>query len=179
VIFEATTIPGAFLVRPSRFEDERGFFARTWSREEFEAQGLAGGLDHVSVSWNRRRGTLRGMHVQAAPFEEVKLVSCLRGAVHDVIVDLRPGSPTLHRWCSARLDPTDMTALYIPAGVAHGFLTLEDDSLVQYAICGLWSPDHARGIRHDDPAVGIEWPLAPLVTNERDRSWPLLERPVR
>jgi dTDP-4-dehydrorhamnose 3,5-epimerase len=142
VIFEATAIPGAFLVRPSRFEDERGFFARTWSREEFEAQGLAGGLDHVSV-------------------------------------DLRLGSPTLHRWCSARLDPTDMTALYIPAGVAHGFLTLEDDSLVQYAICGQWSPDHARGIRHDDPAVGIEWPLAPLVTNERDRSWPLLERPVR
>jgi len=174
VIFETTSIPGACLVRPERFQDERGFFARTWSREELEARGLAGGLDHVSVSWNRLRGTLRGMHVQAAPYEEAKLVTCLRGAVHDVIVDLRPGSPTLRRWCAARLDPAGMAALYVPAGVAHGFLTLEDDSLVQYAISGRWSPAHARGIRYDDPAIAIDWPSPPVVVNERDRSWPLL-----
>ena len=173
--FEDTTIVGAFLVRPERLEDERGYFARSWSRAEVERLGFSGVLDHISVSWNRLRGTLRGMHLQVAPYEEVKLVSCLRGAVFDVIVDLRQGSPTRHRWYSARLCPLEMSALLVPAGVAHGFLTLEDDSLVQYAISGTYSPSCAQGIRHDDPAIGIEWPLDPLVMNERDRSWPLLQ----
>jgi dTDP-4-dehydrorhamnose 3,5-epimerase len=176
VILEPTGIPGAFRIRPRRFDDERGFFARTWSREELAGHGLRTDLDHVGVSWNRRRGTLRGMHFQIAPCEEVKVVSCLRGAVHDVLVDLRPGSPTLHRWFAARLDPVGMDALYVPSGVAHGFLTLEDDSLVQYAICGRYSPEHARGIRYDDPAVGIPWPGAAETVVERDRTWPLLER---
>jgi dTDP-4-dehydrorhamnose 3,5-epimerase len=179
VIFSDTSIPGAYLVHPEPTADERGFFARTWSRQEFEAHGLVAALDHVSVSWNRRRGTLRGMHLQGAPFEEVKLVSCLRGAVHDVIVDLRPGSPTLHQWFAARLDSSGMRALYIPAGVAHGFLTLEDDSLVQYAIRGRFSPEHARGLRHDDPKLAIAWPEAAVTINERDQSWPLLEGEAR
>lgn len=174
MIFDPTPIPGSFLLRPSRLADERGFFARTWSREELEARGLAGVLDHVSVSWNRSAGTLRGMHVQVAPCEEVKVVSCLRGAIHDVIVDLRPGSPARHRWWSTRLDPGEMAALYVPAGVAHGFLTLEDDTLVQYAISGQWSPSHSRGLRFDDPLLGIDWPGTPSVVNQRDREWPLL-----
>jgi dTDP-4-dehydrorhamnose 3,5-epimerase len=178
MIVEPTAIPGAYLVRPERIEDERGFFARTWDRAALEAHGLAGVLDSVSVSWNRARGTLRGMHLQAAPHEEAKLVSCLRGAVHDVLVDLRPGSEARRRWVSARLDPSSMTALYVPPGVAHGFLTLEDDTLVQYALSGRYSPEHARGVRFDDPALAIAWPFAPAIVNARDRSWPLLGSPT-
>ena len=174
MIFEETRIPGAFLMKPERFEDERGFFARTWSREEFYARGLAERWSYAAVSWNRRKGTLRGLHYQVAPSEEAKLVSCLRGAVHDVIVDLRPASPAFRRWFAARLDPVSMESLYVPPGVAHGFLTLDGDTLVQYQISGRWSPEDARGVRWNDPAFGIRWPASPVLMAERDRDWPLL-----
>jgi dTDP-4-dehydrorhamnose 3,5-epimerase len=175
MIFTPTSIPGAFLVCPERFEDERGFFARLWDPQEFEAHGLDGRLAQSSVSWNRRRGTLRGMHYQAAPFEETKLVACVRGAIHDVIVDLRAGSPTLRRWFVVRLGDERLEMLYVPRGVAHGFMTLEDDALVQYYISERHSPEHARGVRWNDPAIGIEWPDKPVVIAERDLRWPLLD----
>jgi dTDP-4-dehydrorhamnose 3,5-epimerase len=169
--FTETGIPGAYLLRPERFEDERGFFARTWSEEEFAARGLEGRLSYTAASWNRRKHTLRGMHYQAEPFEEAKLVSCVRGAVHDVLVDLRPASPAFRRWFAARLDPAG-EALYVPRGVAHGFLTLEDDTLVNYFVAERWSPEHARGVRWDDPVFGIEWPARPAVIAPRDRDYP-------
>lgn len=171
MIFAQTPIPGAWLVRPQRHEDERGFYARTWSREALEAKGLVTALDQTGLSWNRRKHTLRGMHYQAAPFEQTKLVSCLRGAVYDVILDLRAHSPSFRRWFAARLDPAGMEALYIPTGIAHGFLTLEDDTVVQYQIAGLFSPAHARGVRWDDPAFAIAWPAVPCVIAERDRDY--------
>lgn len=174
MIFAPTTIPGAFLVRPERYEDERGFFARGWSEDEFRAQGLEPRLVQASLSWNRRRGTLRGMHYQVAPFEEAKLVACMRGALFDVVVDLRPGSSTFRKWFGARLDEERLEMLYVPRGVAHGLLTLEDDTLVQYYISERYSPEHARGVRWDDPAIGIEWPGRPAIVAERDRRWPLL-----
>lgn len=171
MIFTATTIPGAFLVQPERIADERGFFARTWSREELEARGLDGRLEYAAVSWNHRERTLRGMHYQIAPLEEAKLVCCLRGAVHDVILDLRRGSPARNRWFAARLDAVSMQGLYVPPGIAHGFLTLEDDTLVQYHLSEAWSPQHARGVRWDDPAFRIDWPAQPAVMSERDRNY--------
>jgi len=176
LIFEPTSIPDVVVVRPERHDDERGFFARVWSADEFSGHGLDPRLVQTSVSWNRHRGTLRGMHYQVAPFEEAKLVACVRGAVHDVAVDLRPGSPSFRRWLGVRLDAQRLEMLYLPPGVAHGFLTLHDDTLVQYMISERYSPEHARGVRFDDPAIGIEWPETPRVVSERDRSFPLLER---
>jgi dTDP-4-dehydrorhamnose 3,5-epimerase len=170
-----TSLPGAFLVNPERAEDERGFFARTWAGEELASHGLARQLDLTAVSWNRRRGTLRGLHYQVAPAGEAKLVSCLRGAIHDVAVDVRPGSPTYLRALAVRLDAASLQMLYLAPGLAHGFLTLEDDTLVNYAISGRHSPEHARGLRWDDPALGLRWPATPAVINARDASWPLLE----
>jgi dTDP-4-dehydrorhamnose 3,5-epimerase len=174
LIFAPTSIAGAFLIRPERHEDERGFFARTWDRDEFETHGLDSGLVQSSLSWNVRRGTLRGLHYQAAPLEEAKLVSCPRGAVYDVIVDLRPGAPTHRKWFGVRLDAETLEAVFVPKGVAHGFLTLEDDTLVHYQMSERYSPAHARGIRWDDPAIGIAWPERPAIISKRDRAFALL-----
>ena len=171
---EETTIPGAFLARPDRRDDERGFFARLWEGEVLERAGLDARLAYQAVAWNPAAGTLRGMHYQLAPFAEAKLVACVRGAVHDVLVDLRSDSPAFRRWFGARLDGRSLQMLYVPPGVAHGYLTLEDDSLVHYSISERHSPEHARGIRWDDPEIGISWPGGPRVISERDRSYPLL-----
>jgi len=175
LIFEPTAIPGVVIVRPERRDDERGFFARSWSVDEFAAHGLPSRWVQTSLSWNRRRATLRGMHFQVAPFEEAKLVACVRGALHDVAVDLRPGSPSFRRWLGLRLDARSLDTLYLPPGIAHGFLTLEDDTLVQYQISAPYSAEHARGVRWDDPALGIEWPDRPALISERDQAFPLLE----
>lgn len=177
--FEPTRVPGAFLVRPERHVDERGFFARTWCADELGAHGLVAQLAQSSVSWNRRRGTLRGMHWQAAPHEEAKLVSCLRGAIWDVVADLRPDSPAFRQWFGARLDADNLDMLYVPPGVAHGFLTLADDTLVHYQISERHHADFARGVRWDDPALGIAWPESPTVLSDRDRALPLLGGALR
>jgi len=174
VTLERTTVEGAYLVRLRRFEDDRGFFARTWSPEALREHGLDARLAHTSVAWNRRAGTLRGMHYQAAPFEEAKLVSCPRGVIFDVVVDLRRRSATYLTWHGVRLDGVALEMLYVPPGCAHGYLTLTDDVLVQYAISERHSPEHARGVRWDDPSLGIVWPAVPSVIAERDRHWPLL-----
>ncbi len=170
--FEPTTIPGAFVVQPERFTDERGYFARTWTAEEMSGQGLNPLLSQCSMSGNGRAGTLRGLHYQAAPHAEAKLVRCTRGRIFDVAVDLRPGSPAFRQWTGVELDPTSGAALYIPEGCAHGFLTLEDDTDVSYMISAPYVPSAGRGVRWDDPAFGIEWPTDVRVINERDAGYP-------
>ena len=172
MIFCETAIRGVWVVEPERFEDERGFFARTWDSEEFATRGLDANLVQCSISYNRRRGTLRGMHYQAAPREEAKLVRCTAGAIFDVAVDLRPGSETLCRWVGVELSAENRLAMYVPEGCAHGFLTLTDAAEVAYQISEVHAPKAARGVRFDDPAFGIEWPGEVVVLNERDRTYP-------
>ena len=170
--FRETGITGAWVIEPERIEDERGFFARTWDTDEFARRGLNPALAQCSISYNRVCGTLRGMHYQAAPQEEAKLVRCTAGAVFDVVVDLRPESATFKSWYGLDLTPDNRLALYVPEGCAHGFLTLEDDSEVHYQISQFYAPTAARGIRWDDPAFGITWPGEVVVMNDRDRAYP-------
>jgi dTDP-4-dehydrorhamnose 3,5-epimerase len=172
MIFTETPLAGAFLIDLEPVADERGFFARSFCRREFTAHGLNPNLAQCNISLNRRRGTLRGMHWQAAPHQEAKLVRCTRGAIHDVIIDLRPGSPTVAQHISARLTAADRRMLYVPEGFAHGFLTLEDDTEVFYQMSEFYAPESARGLRYDDPAFAIRWPIEILVVSDRDRSYP-------
>ena len=175
MIFRETPLAGAWILEPERFADERGFFARTYCRRDFAAQGLDPAIAQCSVSWNHRRGTLRGLHLQIAPHEEVKLVRVTRGAVWDVIVDLRPGSPTFRRHFGITLSAESRHELYIPFGMAHGFQTLEDGTEVFYQISELYAPESARGYRWDDPSFAIPWPEPVTVISEKDRNLPLFE----
>jgi len=172
MIFTETAIPGAFILEPERHEDVRGFFARTWSEDEAKAHGLAPRFAQCSVSYNHRRGTLRGLHYQTPPFQEAKLVRCTMGAIFDVAVDLRRDSPAFKRWVSAMLTAENRRMLYIPEGCAHGLQTLEDNTEVAYQISQVYAPEHARGVRWNDPAFGIEWPPADRIMIERDRDYP-------
>jgi dTDP-4-dehydrorhamnose 3,5-epimerase len=166
-------IEGAFVIDPEPVTDERGFFARTWCRREWQQRGLNGELAQCSISFNAKRGTLRGMHYQASPHAEAKLVRCTRGRIYDVIVDLRPGSPTFRQWAAAELGADDRRMLYVPEGCAHGFQTLTDATEVFYQISAFHAPDSQRGVRWDDPAFGIEWPDAPSrAISSRDRAFP-------
>jgi dTDP-4-dehydrorhamnose 3,5-epimerase len=174
MILEPLTLAKAFLVKPNRLEDDRGFFARTWCAREFAEHGLEPALSQCSISFNKGRGTLRGLHYQASPYAEAKLVRCTRGAIFDVIVDLRPASATYLRHCAVTLTADNRDAIYVPKGCAHGFLTLEDESEVLYQMSSDYVPTAARGVRWDDPAFGIAWPTAPDVIADRDRTWPLL-----
>lgn len=168
MIFSETKISGAVVIRPEKMEDERGFFARTADADEFREHGIDPAIAQRSVSFNRRRGTLRGLHYQAAPHEENKLVWCSRGAIYDVIVDLRRDSPTYRRWVATTLSADGFESLFVPKGCAHGFITLEDDTAVRYDISVPYVPALARGVRFDDPAFGVEWPFAPVVISPRD-----------
>jgi dTDP-4-dehydrorhamnose 3,5-epimerase len=173
MIFRETPLAGAFVLEAERIEDERGFFARSFSREEFAAHGLDPEIAQCSISFNHRRGTLRGLHFQTAPFEEVKLVRCTRGSIWDVIVDIRPGSPTRGRHFAVVLSAEARNALYIPKGFAHGFITLEDEAEVFYQISAPYSAENARGYRWDDPTFAIPWPEPATVISDRDRNLPL------
>jgi dTDP-4-dehydrorhamnose 3,5-epimerase len=172
VKFVPTKLAGAYLVELEPFHDERGYFARTWCRRELADQGLVDDLVQCSLSHNRRRATLRGMHFQRTPHEETKLVRCSRGAIFDVIVDLRSDSPTFRQWAGFELTADSHRSLYIPPGLAHGFVTLVDDVDVSYMMSNWHEPASASGVRWDDPAFGIEWPLTPSIISERDRSYP-------
>jgi dTDP-4-dehydrorhamnose 3,5-epimerase len=175
LILTETELAGAYLVELERHEDERGFFARAFCEHEFAARGLATRYPQCNLSYNRRAHTLRGMHYQAAPHAEAKLVRCVAGAVHDVIVDLRAASPTRLRWIGVRLDARARTALYVPPGFAHGFLTLAADSEVFYMMGEFHEPAAARGLRWNDPGIGVAWPFEPAVISERDRGYPDFE----
>jgi len=172
LIFDETTVAGAFLIRPEPLTDERGFFARTYCARELAEHGLDPQVVQRSISHNRARGTLRGMHYQAAPHEESKQISCTRGSIFDVIVDLRRASPTCGRWFSTTLSADEPRSLFVPKGCAHGFITLADDTIVQYDISEFYHPESARGLRYDDPAFRIEWPFAPTVISARDLAFP-------
>jgi dTDP-4-dehydrorhamnose 3,5-epimerase len=172
VIFRETPLAGAYVIEPEPREDDRGFFARVWCDAEFAAHGLDTKIAQSSISWNRRRGTLRGMHFQGPPHEEVKLVRCIRGALYDVIIDLRPASPTFTQHVAVELNAENRRALYIPRGFSHGFQTLEDDTEVLYQISEPYAPGSARGVRFDDPAFGITWPVRNPIMHERDRYYP-------
>jgi dTDP-4-dehydrorhamnose 3,5-epimerase len=161
------------VIDPDRFADERGFFARTFDRQEFAARGLEPAVVQCSTSFNTHAGTLRGMHFQAAPHGEPKMVRCTQGAIYDVIVDLRPGSATHRRWFATELSAANGRAVYIPVGVAHGFQTVEDSSEVLYMMGQEYVPEAASGVRWDDPAFGITWPACERrIMSERDRSYP-------
>jgi dTDP-4-dehydrorhamnose 3,5-epimerase len=174
VRFRELSIAGAFAVESEPHRDPRGAFTRLWSRQELERRGLVTDLHQVSLSANPRAGTLRGLHYQAPPHLETKLVACLQGAIWDVVADLRQGSPTYARWEAVRLEPDPPTLLYIPAGCAHGFQTLVDGSQVLYHISAAYLPEAATGVRFDDPTLKIDWPLPVSVMSERDRALPLL-----
>jgi dTDP-4-dehydrorhamnose 3,5-epimerase len=172
MIFTGTDIAGVWVIEAERLEDERGFFARTWDVEEFAERDLNPKLAQCSISFNRARGTLRGMHYQEAPHEEAKLVRCTAGAIFDVALDLRPDSLTFGKSFGTELSAENRCALYVPEGCAHGFLTLDDECEVHYQISQSYMPEAARGVRWNDPAFAISWPGEVVVINERDRSYP-------
>ena len=171
--FTETRLRGAFVIEPEPRLDERGFFARTWCEREFAQHGIGMVIRQCNLSANRRRGTLRGMHYQAPPHAEAKVVSCVRGAIHDVIIDLRPESATYRQHAAVELSAENRRLLYVPAGFAHGFQTLADDTEVYYQMSEFYAPAAARGVRWNDPAFAIEWPPAvPRVLSAQDRSYP-------
>jgi len=171
--FTETAVQGAYLIDPEPRGDERGFFARMWCRDEFAARGLTADFVQCNDSFSVRRGTLRGLHYQAAPYGEVKLVRCVRGSVFDVLVDLRADSPTYTRWFGVELSAENHRMLYVPEGCAHGYLTLEDQSEVEYPVSRAYKAEAERGIRWNDPRFAIAWPLGePLTLSPKDRQWP-------
>jgi len=172
MIFTETNLKGSYIIAPELISDDRGFFARTWCNREFTQYGLNPTVSQCNISFNKKKGTLRGMHYQAAPCEEAKLVRCTAGAISDVIIDLRPNSATFKKWISVELNADNRKMLYIPEGFAHGFLTLTDDTEVFYQMSEFYSPEHARGVRWDDPSFNIRWPLDISVMAEKDRQFP-------
>ncbi|HEX9730726.1 MAG TPA: dTDP-4-dehydrorhamnose 3,5-epimerase [Thermoanaerobaculia bacterium] len=172
MIFHEVAIPGAYLLEPERKEDHRGFFARTYCRRELEDRSLDPTVVQCSISVNKARGTVRGMHWQAEPYPEVRLVRCTRGAVHDVILDLRPGSPAFKKHYAVELDDENRLSLYVPAGCAHGFQTLTDGAEVFYQMSEFYYAELACGVRWNDPAFDVTWPLEISVISEKDLSFP-------
>jgi dTDP-4-dehydrorhamnose 3,5-epimerase len=170
----ATPLAGVFVIQPEPHHDDRGFFARLWDADEFASHGLNPNLAQVSVSYNRLAGTIRGMHWQAEPHAEAKLVRVTAGAIWDVALDLRPDSPTYRKWTAHELSATNRTMLYIPEGCAHGFQTLTDNAEVTYHISAKYEPTAGRGARYDDPAFAIPWPRPVTVISTRDREWPVM-----
>jgi dTDP-4-dehydrorhamnose 3,5-epimerase len=169
--FTPTQLAGTFVLEPEPIADERGFFARTWCADELARHGLVNQIAQASISYNRHAGTLRGMHYAVPPHAESKVVSCARGAIYDVLVDLRPG-PQQRHWIAVELTAENRRMLFVPEGVAHGFLTLADDTEVSYLISEPYAADCARGVRYSDPAFAITWPSEPKVISQRDASYP-------
>lgn len=172
MIFTETKLPGAYIIEPERLEDQRGFFARTWCQKELKNRGLNSNIVQCNLSFNHKKGTLRGMHYQVKPYEEAKLVRCTKGAIYDAIVDLRPDSSTFKQWVAVELTEKNRRILYIPEGFAHGFQTLEDNSEVFYQMSEFYHRDCARGCRWNDPAFGIDWPeTAERIISEKDSEY--------
>lgn len=178
MIFTTTKLPGAAIIDLERREDERGFFARTFCRQEFAAHGLEPLVEQCNVSYNHATGTLRGMHYQLAPALEAKLIRCVRGAIVDIIVDVRPESPTYLQHISVELNADNCRILYVPPLFAHGYQTVTDGTEVTYQVSETYTPSAEAGLRYDDPALGLTWPLSVTVISPKDRSWPLLEERV-
>lgn len=171
MLFTETKLKSAFVIELERLEDERGYFALSWSAKEFAARGLDARLVECNVSFNRKKGTLRGMHYQEEPYGQIKVVRCTRGAIYDIIIDLRPASPTFKQWFGLELSATNNLMLYVPEGFAHGFQTLEDNSEVLYQMSAPYVAGSGRGVRWNDPAFGIQWPEAERIIIQRDRDY--------
>src|SRR5262245_50802615 len=174
MIFRGTDLKGPVIIEPEIIEDERGFFARSWSPEDFAEQGLNPNLLQCNISFNKLRGTVRGMHFQVSPHQEAKVVRCTKGAMYDVALDLRPDSPTRFAWVAVELTAANHRMFYIPEGFAHGYQTLEDATEVFYQISETYHPESARGLRWNDPTLGINWPIPVSVISDRDKQFPLL-----
>lgn len=174
--FLPTPIQGVFIIELELLEDKRGFFARSWCIEEFKRQGLESNIVQCNLSYNISKGTVRGLHYQKYPYEEVKIVRCIKGKIFDVAVDLRKDSPTFLKWIGIELTEKNYRALYIPKGMAHGFQTLEDESLLMYQVSQCYTPGAEAGIRWDDPKIAINWPIkGDRVLSDKDAAWPLME----
>ena len=172
MIFTQSKLHGVFILEPERIEDERGFFARAWCQTEFAEHGIKAPPVQCNISFNKRKGTLRGMHYQRAPHEETKIVRCTMGSLYDVAVDVRPDSPTFKQWVGETLSATNRGMMIIPPGCAHGFLTLADNTEASYQMSAYYAPKHAAGVRWNDPAFGIRWPSDVVVIVDRDRNYP-------
>ncbi|MBW4620080.1 MAG: dTDP-4-dehydrorhamnose 3,5-epimerase [Cyanosarcina radialis HA8281-LM2] len=175
MIFTETKLKGAFIIEPEKLEDDRGFFARTFCQKEFATRALNPNLVQCNISFNQKKGTLRGMHYQAAPHEEVKLVRCTMGTIYDVIIDLRPDSSTFKQWVGVELAAANRQMLYIPEGFAHGFQTLEDHTEVFYQMSEFYYPEFSKGVRWNDRAFQIEWPLPKPILSHKDKTYKDLE----
>ncbi|PIQ25958.1 dTDP-4-dehydrorhamnose 3,5-epimerase [bacterium (Candidatus Blackallbacteria) CG17_big_fil_post_rev_8_21_14_2_50_48_46] len=171
--FITTSLSGVFLIEPSLLQDSRGFFGRTWCQKEFSEQRLNTDWVQSNLSFNQHKGTLRGMHYQKEPHQEIKLLYCLQGSIYDVLLDLRADSATQGQWQAFELNAENHLGLYIPAGFAHGFQTLSEHCLLSYQMSAFYHPESAAGVRWNDPAFGIQWPLPPVMLSERDQTWPL------
>ena len=173
MIFKEAKLRGAYIIEPERLEDERGFFARVFCQEEFQAHGLHFPVVQCNISYSKKKGTLRGMHYQIAPYQEAKLVRCTRGAIYDVIIDLRPDSPTFKQWLATDLTAENERMVYIPVGFAHGFQACEDGSEIFYHMSEFYHPEAARGVRWNDPAFQISWPsVEQRIISARDKNCP-------
>jgi len=171
MIFTETKIKGVYIIEPELLTDERGFFARSFCKEEFQKHGLDSDIAQCNISYNKKRGTLRGMHYQVPPFEEAKIVFCTKGSIYDVVVDLRRDSLTYRNWHAVELSADLYRMLYIPKGCAHGFQTLEDNCIVYYQMGEYYHPEYSRGIRWNDPAIGIVWPVSSWIISEKDQRY--------
>ena len=173
MIFTETKLKGAFIIDIERREDERGFFARAWCQKEFEAHGLNTRWVQANLAFSKKKGTLRGLHFQVGPYEEIKLMRCIRGAIYDVILDLRSESPTYMQWLGVELTADNHKMLYVPEGFAHGYQSLADNTEGFYPVSQFYTPGSERGVRWNDPAFGIEWPMIKnMILSEKDKSWP-------
>jgi dTDP-4-dehydrorhamnose 3,5-epimerase len=173
MIFTETKLKGAYIIEPERLEDNRGFFARAWCKNEFDDHGLNPHFVQINLSFNKSRGTIRGLHYQTRPNEEAKLIRCIRGAIYDVIIDLRPNSPTYLEWIGEELTADNRKMLYVPENFAHGYQSLKDNTEVFYPVSQFYSPESVKGLRWNDPTFGIKWPEADnLIISEQDKKWP-------
>lgn len=173
MIFHETKLKGAFVIEIEKREDFRGFFARTWCENEFRAHGLNTSMVQGNTAYSKVRGTLRGMHMQKVPFEEAKLIRCIRGSIYDVMIDLRPGSPTFKEWVSVEMDERSNIMVFVPEGFAHGYQTLRDETEVFYLVSQFYNPEYETGVRYDDSAFQIQWPFREVsAISEKDKNWP-------
>ncbi len=172
MIFTETSLKGAWIVEIKKLEDDRGFFGRSWCQHEFEDHGLNGKICQINTSLTLKKGTIRGMHYQIDPYQETKFIRCTRGRIYDVIVDLRPGSPTFLKWIGNELSADNYKMVYVPENFAHGFVSLEDNSEVYYPVTQFYTPGAERGIRYNDPALNIQWPVPITTVSEKDLAHP-------
>jgi dTDP-4-dehydrorhamnose 3,5-epimerase len=175
LIFKETTLSGAYVIETEKIGDDRGYFARVWCKKELQQHGLKGDIAQSNVGFSHRKGTLRGLHFQKSPHAEVKIVRCTRGAIFDVIVDLRPDSRTYKGWFGVELNDESSRMIYVPEGFAQGYMTLADNTEMNYHTSEIYNPEAASGVRYNDVAIGIRWPMAPTIISQQDRNWPLIE----